>query len=323
MRVPASVTVQLENISEGKDVELTVYDVNGNYVGTAKDCGKGCKKLTIPDYKGCPNDFIIRVTGTAGKETDVPSYRIKIKENWGETVDAGMEISEIQSEEYQALPDWEKYHGGESMEELLEKWASGEKLSIPEKNYLQIFANLSDYERAEAAAYRKNTLYPKIEEELQEAGILPKGEWNVEIDIYGKVSVKGDMEQKEKEAVEAVIIEKFAEELWENYMKASDISKSEYRHINACKEVNDFIEKATGGAYGSGNIIVDRNGKITGLPQEMCGLLNSKESNARYEKLRDDIYMLMDLQTENHGLQDVLGMSATFLFDSDGSNSKL
>ncbi len=55
-----------------------------------------------------------------------------------------------------------------------------------------------------------------------------------------------------------------------------------------------FLVKQRGGQYSCDDISVDVNGNIGGLPKKMCQLLNSQESNGRYEQLRDDILMLYD-----------------------------
>lgn len=44
---------------------------------------------------------------------------------------------------------------------------------------------------------------------------------------------------------------------------------------------------------------MDGNGNISGLPEKMCRLLNSQESNGKYEQLGDDILMLYDYARAN------------------------
>ena len=57
--------------------------------------------------------------------------------------------------QFEALPEDEKYSGTDSVEELLNKMKKGEQLSVSEMAYVKIFANLSDYERAEKSNYIK------------------------------------------------------------------------------------------------------------------------------------------------------------------------
>ena len=89
-------------------------------------------------------------------------------------------------------------------------------------------------------------------------------------------------------------------------MQASDYTPAEFHRINAYKELSGFLGKSTGGRYSWDDISVDGNGKISGLPKEMCRLLNSQESNGRYEQLGDDIRMLWDY-TRTHGLEALSG----------------
>lgn len=69
-----------------------------------------------------------------------------------------------------------------------------------------------------------------------------------------------------------------------------------YRQISACREVNSFLQKAAGGRYQWEDIHRDTdnsgNVRIAGLPDKLCELLNSQESNGKYEQLRADIYLL-------------------------------
>lgn len=299
MGIPASVTIQLENVSENSALELSVYDTNGNYLGTAKRGENGCYELTLPQYANSPNNYIIRVSTADGKTISEEGYRIRIRENKGkdsqaEKLDVNQSVEEIARKEYDALPEQEKYREEESVEELLQRLAAGETLTTEEKQYLKIFSNLSDYEKAEAENYLKTTIYPAIGEELKKAGIdTGDRSWGIEIGIDGSVVITGEWEAEEKETIKNLISEKFTDKLWDKKMQASDLSRSEFHQIEAYKEVNDFIIRSTDGKYSFSDIVVDKNGKISGLPENMCKLLNSQESNGRYEELRDCIFLLV------------------------------
>lgn len=62
--------------------------------------------------------------------------------------------------QFEALPEDEKYSGTDSVEELLNKMKK-EQLSVSEMAYVKIFANLSDYERAEKSNYIKTIFMQK------------------------------------------------------------------------------------------------------------------------------------------------------------------
>ena len=177
----------------------------------------------------------------------------------------------------------------------MEEKASGKALDTQEETYLKIFANLHDYERAAARGMMRNELFPKMQEALEKAGVSVEGkEYAIEMDIYGKITVSGEFTEEEKRVAEDVLEEQFSGELWDCHMQASDYGTAEFGRINAYKELSDFIGKSMGGRFSWDDVTVDENGKISGLSAKMCQLLNSQESNGRYEQLRDDILMLND-----------------------------
>ena len=108
-----------------------------------------------------------------------------------------------------------------------------------------------------------------------------------------------------------MISENFADDMWEKYIQTADISNTQYRLVNAYYEVEQFIQKATNGQYSFDDINVDDNGKITGLPEKMCKIMNSQEANAKYEEIRDNIYMLTDYKNQ-YGLEDILAFKAGY-----------
>lgn len=70
---------------------------------------------------------------------------------------------------------------------------------------------------------------------------------------------------------------------------------------------------------GTGDLSRRKNGKITGLPEKMCKIMNSQEANAKYEEIRDNIYMLTDYKNQ-YGLEDILAFKAGYnISDSEVS----
>ena len=108
-----------------------------------------------------------------------------------------------------------------------------------------------------------------------------------------------------REQAGKVLEGEFADRLWDTYMQASDMAPERYRQISAYREISSFLQKATNGQYKWEDIYRDTdksgNVKIAGLPGRLCELLNSQESNGKYEQLRDDIFLLWSAQgwTEN------------------------
>ena len=82
MGVGTEITIRLENIPEGSDYDLAVYDAKGNQIGIAKNNGNGGKELTLPDWDGSDR-YTIRVenhgNGNGNVDAEEP-YRIRIME---------------------------------------------------------------------------------------------------------------------------------------------------------------------------------------------------------------------------------------------------
>ena len=330
MGIGTKVTVRLENIPEGCEYDLVIYDKQGNQIGIAKDHGDGSREITLPDWSGSDR-YIIRVENRNSEDADTDTeqpYRIRITEERYQKqteADGGQEysseIEKLHREQYDFLPEDERYTGTESVEGLLEKKASGEILDGREENYLKIFANLHDYERATANGRLRNILFPKIQEALEKAGIdVQDKEYLIEMDIYGKITVTGELSEEEKRKAADVLEEQFSDELWDCHMQASDYTTEEFNRINAYKEISDFLGKATGGQYSWDDISMDENGNISGLPKKMCQLLNSQESNGRYEQLKDDILTLYDY-AQAHGMEGLSDYKVSY--EVAGSNIKI
>lgn len=330
MGIGTKVTVRLENIPEGCEYDLVIYDKQGNQIGIAKDHGDGSREITLPDWSGSDR-YIIRVENRNSEDADTDTeqpYRIRITEERYQKqteADGGQEysseIEKLHREQYDFLPEDERYTGTESVEGLLEKKASGEILDGREENYLKIFANLHDYERATANGRLRNILFPKIQEALEKAGIdVQDKEYLIEMDIYGKITVTGELSEEEKRKAADVLEEQFSDELWDCHMQASDYITEEFNRINAYKEISDFLGKATGGQYSWDDISMDGNGNISGLPKKMCQLLNSQESNGRYEQLKDDILTLYDY-AQAHGIEGLSDYKVSY--EVAGSNIKI
>ena len=330
MGIGTKVTVRLENIPEGCEYDLVIYDKQENQIGIAKDHGDGSREITLPDWSGSDR-YIIRVENRSGEDADTDTeqpYRIRITEERYQKqteADGGQEysseIEKLHREQYDFLPEDERYTGTESVEGLLEKKASGEILDGREENYLKIFANLHDYERATANGRLRNILFPKIQEALEKAGIdVQDKEYLIEMDIYGKITVTGELYEEEKRKAADVLEEQFSDELWDCHMQASDYTTEEFNRINAYKEISDFLGKATGGQYSWDDISMDGNGNISGLPKKMCQLLNSQESNGRYEQLKDDILTLYDY-AQAHGMEGLSDYKVSY--EVAGSNIKI
>lgn len=340
MGISSEVTIMLE--CPNSNCNLILYDSYGNQIGMAEDDGNGNKKLTIPDWDCVTSQYTIKVESTDhAPNLEESSYRIRIMETkskdgqsnsvhhaW-EMGNAGNaenrdeirkkyeglykeQLDRLHKMQFEALPDSEKYRGTATVEELLCKMKNGEQLDHKEMTYVKIFANLADYEKAEACNYIHNELYQRISETAEKNGIkLPAGLWEIEMNVEGNISVKGDMEKETRKKLEKLLSENFGDDLWNRHIQATDISKEQYRLLDGYHELDRFLRNAANGEYSYKDITVDKNGKIGGLPDKMCQLLNSQEANARYEELRDDIYMLKDYESK-YGLDNIINFNIKY-----------
>ena len=74
MGLGTEVTIRLENIPQGCNYDLIVYDMQGNQVGIAKDNGDGSKELTLPDWNESDH-YTIKVENHGGGNVDTETDR--------------------------------------------------------------------------------------------------------------------------------------------------------------------------------------------------------------------------------------------------------
>ena len=66
------------------------------------------------------------------------------------------ELEELHKKQFAGLPEGKKYQGGRTVDELLQDMAEGKELRVAEREYVMIFANLKDAEKAQQKAKLKN-----------------------------------------------------------------------------------------------------------------------------------------------------------------------
>ena len=259
MGISSEITISLES-KNSQAYNLVLYDLYGNQIGIATDDGHGNKQLTVPNWDCVTSDYVIRVENSnMTSDSGEGSYRIKITETKNRDTSSSnvqhsqeianadnseeknaikqkyektyqSEIDKLHQMQFETLPEDEKYSGTDSVEELLNKMKKGEQLSVSEMAYVKIFANLSDYERAEKSNYIKNDFYAEIERIANEKGIeLPDTSWKIEIDVSGTITINGDITEENKEQIKNMISENFADDMWEKYIQTADISNTQYR----------------------------------------------------------------------------------------------
>ena len=89
-------------------------------------------------------------------------------ENWRECLDKYNEVlmdteknytkemEKLHQKQFESLPEEKQYKGGRTVDELLQDMAEGKTLDDAETEYVKIFANLKDFEKAQQKAELKN-----------------------------------------------------------------------------------------------------------------------------------------------------------------------
>ena len=66
------------------------------------------------------------------------------------------EMEKLHQKQFESLPEEKQYKGGRTVDELLQDMAEGKTLDDAETEYVKIFANLKDFEKAQQKAELKN-----------------------------------------------------------------------------------------------------------------------------------------------------------------------
>ena len=69
MGISSKITIHLDNLSEGSDYDLLVYDKDGNQIGIAGKNSDGSRELTLPEWDH-NRDYVIRVENRNGEAAD-------------------------------------------------------------------------------------------------------------------------------------------------------------------------------------------------------------------------------------------------------------
>ena len=103
------------------------------------------------------------------------------------------ELEQLHQKQFDSLPEEKKYKGGRTVDELLQDMAEGKNLSDAELEYVKIFANLKDIEKAQQKAELKNSFSEDFVKELEGMGISRDGieGMRVRIGSNGDVTVDG------------------------------------------------------------------------------------------------------------------------------------
>lgn len=227
------------------------------------------------------------------------------------------EVEALHQKQYESLPKEKQYQGGRTVDELLEDMANGRTLSEAELEYVKIYANLQDFEKARQKAELRNDCSQEFVKELEKQGISKEvlEGMRVEISGDGTVTVTGMEDEAAQKQVEDIIKEKYGDRLYRYYIGVADsignLSPEVYEYATEVQEVMRYLKAAAGHDIKLEDLYLTSDGKIGGLPGKVGGMINNTENNAKIECIRD---MLSDILQNARLHQDIPYFVAGFQF---------
>ncbi|MCI8785615.1 MAG: hypothetical protein HFI84_03020 [Eubacterium sp.] len=203
------------------------------------------------------------------------------------------EMEQLHQKQYENLPEEKKYKGGRTVDELLQDIAEGKELSDAEQEYVKIFANLKDMERARQKAELKNDFSENFVKELEGRGISCNDIEGMRIRIgsNGDVAVDGIEDETVREQVQKLAAEKYSDRMYQYYIGIADsvgnLPGGAYQYAADVQEVRRYLKGVTGEDISLENLYLTPDGKIGGLPEKASGLINKTRNNAKIERMKD------------------------------------
>ncbi len=203
------------------------------------------------------------------------------------------EMERLHQKQFDSLPEEKKYRGGRTVDELLQDIAEGKNLTDAELEYVKIFANLKDMEKAQNKAELKNSFSDDFVKDLEGKGISRDDIEGMQVRIgsNGDVSVDGIEDEGVREKVQKLIEEKYGDRMYQYYIGIADsvgnLSSNTYRYATDIQEVRRYLKGVTGEDISLENLYLTPDGKIGGLPDKAADLINKTKDNARIERMKD------------------------------------
>ncbi len=295
------------DMPEGCDYDLTLYDEYGNQVGKAEWDGE---EVSPDDY------YKISFKVTENKEQEKTdaireafgnlhgAYSRK-DENWREYLDKYNEVlmdteknytkemEKLHQKQFESLPEEKKYKGGRTVDELLQDMAEGKTLDDVEMEYVKIFANLKDFEKAQQKAELKHDFSEDFVKDLESKGISRdelEG-MQIKIESNGNVTVSGIEDKEVREQVQKLVEEKYSDRMYQYYTGIADsvgnLSSNTWQYATDVQEVRRYLKGVTGEDISLENLYLTPDGKIGGLPEKAANLINKTKDNAKIERIKD------------------------------------
>lgn len=205
------------------------------------------------------------------------------------------EMEQLHRKQFESLPEEKKYKGERTVDELLQDMAEGKDLSDAEREYVKIFANLKDMEKAQQKAELKNGFSDDFAKELESMGISRNDIEGmcVKIGSNGDVTVDGIEDRAVREQVRKLIEEKYSDRMYRYYIGIADsvgnLPANVYQYAADVQEVRRYLKGVTGEDISLENLYLTPDGKIGGLPENAANLINRTKDNAKIERMKDAI----------------------------------
>lgn len=203
------------------------------------------------------------------------------------------ELEQLHRKQFDSLPEEKKYKGGRTVDELLWDMAEGKDLSDAEREYVKIYSNLKDMEKAQNKAELKYSFSDDFVKDLEGMGISREDieGMRVQIGSSGDVAADGIEDSAVREQVRNLIDEKYGGRMYRYYIGIADsvgnLSSNIYQYATDIQEVRRYLKGVTGEDISLENLYLTPDGKIGGLPEKAADLINRTKDNAKIERIKD------------------------------------
>ncbi len=203
------------------------------------------------------------------------------------------EMEKLHQEQWESLPKEKQYRGSQSVDDLLSDMAKGKDLTDAELEYVKIFANLKDIEKAQQKAELKNSFSEEFAKELEGMGISRDDieGMRIRIDGNGEVAVDGIKEEAVREQVQTLVEEKYSDRMYRYYIGIADsvgkLSSNMYQYAMNVQEAKRYLKGVMGEDVPLTKLYFTPDGKIGGLPEKAANRINKTKNNAKIERVKD------------------------------------
>lgn len=232
------------------------------------------------------------------------------------------EVEKLHKQQFDSLPKEKQYTGNRTVAELLRGMAAGESLTDAEIEYVKIYANLKDIEKAQQQYELKEKTTKALTEDFNRLGIPPQELERLQIQIKsdGTVSVDGITDKTAQRQAEKRITEKYGDQLYRYYIgiagSVGNLPANAYQYATSVQETERFLKKAAGKNVPLEDLYFNADGTIGGLPDNISNMINRTTNNAKIEEVRT---MLQDIISKKRAYGDagIPRFTAAFRFEND------